>query len=61
MSSLILVAPAVLTLFKLVRPPNMQQILLLPYMVAAESGGYDKHLYEFQLCYYYTKINNLTD
>ena len=31
-------------------PPNMQQIPLLPYMVAVESGDYDKHLYEFQLC-----------
>ena len=28
----------------------MQQIPLLPYMVAVESGDCDKHLYEFQLC-----------
>ena len=54
MSSLIQVAPAVLlTLCYIVQTdalPNMQQIPLLPYMVAVESGDCDKHLYEFHLC-----------
>ena len=34
----------------LTRPPNMQQIPLLPYMVVVECGDCDKHLYQSQLC-----------